>query len=77
MTAKERFIETWASHCGAPRSVFVGHLEKMLAEEIAAARHVDLTTGDGEPGQFSVTLKTADLPRRRPRVNVCEEEEKS
>lgn len=24
------FFDTWASHCGAPRRVFVGHVVKML-----------------------------------------------
>ena len=24
------FFETWAKHCGAPRSVFIGHAVKML-----------------------------------------------
>ena len=26
----EDFIETWARYCGAPKSVFIGHLDKML-----------------------------------------------
>ena len=24
------FFETWAKHCGAPKSVFIGHTVKML-----------------------------------------------
>ena len=26
----EDFIETWARYCGAPKSVFIGHVDKML-----------------------------------------------
>lgn len=26
------FMQTWGPHCGAPRSVFLGHLCKLLEE---------------------------------------------
>lgn len=26
------YFDTWASNCGAPRSVFIGHTVKMLLE---------------------------------------------
>lgn len=31
------FVETWARHCGAPKSVFVGQLDVTIAAEVAAA----------------------------------------
>ena len=32
------FLETWGSHCGAPRSVFAGHV-KVLANAIQDEAH--------------------------------------
>lgn len=26
------FFETWAKHCGAPKSVFIGHTVRMLID---------------------------------------------
>ncbi len=26
------FFETWAKHCGAPKSVFIGHTVRMLLD---------------------------------------------
>ena len=31
------FMSTWGSHCGAPRSVFLGHIVKMLIDIDAPA----------------------------------------
>jgi hypothetical protein len=31
MTAEyKEFISTWAAHCGAPRAVFVGHINRLM-----------------------------------------------
>lgn len=48
--AREEFIETWARHCGAPRAVFIGHLDVLLAaiREPAQQRIRDLEAALGK-----------------------------
>jgi hypothetical protein len=43
VSAKEEFmrqykdhLETWGPHCGAPKSVFKGHLDKLLRTNVSA-----------------------------------------
>lgn len=33
----QRFLKTWASHCGAPRAVFQGNLNLVVQAELRAA----------------------------------------
>lgn len=71
------FIEMWARHCGAPASVFIGHLDKMLEDvvaekdrEIKQANEAIKTLAAGEPlgpliGAQTIVNQSMEIKRLR------------
>lgn len=41
-------ISTWAAHCGAPKGVYIGHIEKLLQAAIKAEREACARIADSE-----------------------------
>lgn len=53
-------ISTWAAHCGAPKSVYIGHLEKLLQAAVKAEREACARIADSEEKMWAAGTSGRD-----------------